>query len=33
MYLSKKYIEEVIRDYYNNPIIRYLGVSKIVELL
>ncbi len=33
MYLPKKYTKEVIRDYYNNPLLRYLGISKIVELL
>ncbi len=33
MYLPKEYTKEVIRDYYNNPLVGYLGVSKIVELL
>ena len=32
-YLSDIYVEEVIRDYHNNPIQGYPGVSKTMELL
>ena len=33
IYLPDIYIEEVIRDYYNDPLQGYPRVSKTIELL
>ena len=33
VYLSRKYLEEVIREYYDNPLQGHLEITKIIEIV